>query len=63
MGRVDCCAVGMVARRGEKATDFHGFVGHEGRDDDGGRVGLVNPRRRGVILIEVTVTSERGCRE
>ncbi len=63
MGRVDCRVAGMVARRGEKATDFHGFVGREGCDDDGGRVGLVKPKRRGVVLVEVAVVWERGCRE
>ncbi len=60
---VDCRAVGMVARRGEKATDFHDFVGRVGRDEDGGRVELVNPRRLGVVLIEVAVLWERGWRE
>ncbi len=47
--------MGMVARIGEKATNFRGFTGSVGRDDGGGRVGLVKPRRHGVILIEVTV--------
>ncbi len=60
---MDCRAAGMVARRGEKATDFCGFVVREGRADGGGRIGLVKPRRCGVILIEVTVMWERGCRE
>ncbi len=52
---MDCHVAGMVARRGEKATDFCGFVGRVGHDDGGGRVGLVKPRRRGVELIEDTV--------
>ncbi len=49
------CAAGMVARKGEKATDFRGFLGCVGVDDIGGRVGLVKPKRRGVVLVEVTV--------
>ncbi len=39
----------------EKATNFHGLVGCVGCDDDCGRVGLVKPRMRGVVLIEVAV--------
>ncbi len=45
----------MVARKGEKATDFLGFLGCVGVDDIDGRVGLVKPKRRGVVLVEVTV--------
>ncbi len=58
-GCVDCYAAGMVARRGEKATDFCGLAGCVGCDDDGGRVGLVKPRRRGVVLVEVAVMWRR----
>ncbi len=63
---VGCVAervVGMVVRRGEKATDFRGFLGCVGVDDIGGRVGLVKPKRRGVVLAEVAVVWERGYRE
>ncbi len=50
-------------RRGEKTTDFFGFVGCMGVDDIGGRAGLVKPRRRGVGMAEIAVEWERGCRE
>ncbi len=63
IGRVAKCAAGMVVRRGEKTTDFHGFLGCVGVDDGGGRVGLVKPKRVGVVLVEVAVVWERGCRE
>ena len=63
VGSVAGCVVGMVVRRGEKATDFCGFWGCVGVDDIGGRVGLVKPKRRGVVLAEVAVELERGCRE
>ncbi len=53
----------MVVRRGEKTTDFRVCLGCVGVGDDCGRVGLVNPKRRGVVLIEGTVMWERGCRE
>ncbi len=59
-GRVAKRVVGMVVRRGKKATDFHGFLGCVGVDDIGGRVGLVKPRRRGVVLVEVALEWERG---
>ncbi len=55
--------VGMVVRRGEKATDFLGFLGWVGCDDVGGRVGLVNSKRRGVVLVEDAVVWGMGCRE
>ncbi len=55
--------VGMVVRRSEKATDFRILLGCTGVDDIGGRVGLVKPKRRGVVLAEVAVVWERGCRE
>ncbi len=56
---MDCHAAGMVARRGEKATNFRGLVGCVGPEDGGGRVGLVKPRRCSVVLIEVTGSSLR----
>ncbi len=51
---VDCRDVGNVARIGENATDFCGFVGRGGRDDGGGSFGLVKSRRQGAVLIEGT---------
>ncbi len=54
MFHMDCRGVGIVARIGEKATDFCGFVGWVGCDDGGRSVGLVKPRRRGVVLIDFT---------
>ncbi len=63
VGHVVRRVVGMVVKRGEKATNFCGFVGRVGCDDGGGMVGLVKPRRKGVVLIEVAVLWERGCRE
>ncbi len=63
IGRVAKRAVGMVVRRGEKTTDFRNFLGCVGVDDIGERVGLVKPKRRGVVLAEVAVEWERGCRE
>ncbi len=56
MGWADCCAAGMVARIGERATNLCGLVGGAGRDDGGGRVGLVKPRSHYVLLIDFTVT-------
>ncbi len=63
IGRVAKCAAGMVARKGEKATDFRGFLVFVGVDDIGGSVGLVKPKRRGVVLVAVAVESGKCCRE
>ncbi len=57
------CAAGMVARRGEKATDFRGFLGNVIFDEISWGVGLVKPKRHGVVLVEVAVVLKRGCRE
>ncbi len=50
----------MVVRRGKKTTVFRDFLGCVGVDDIGGRVGLVKPKSRGVVLVEVAVEWERG---
>ncbi len=47
--------VGMVVRRGKKTTVFCEFFGCVGVDDIGGRVGLVKPKSRGVVLADVAV--------
>ncbi len=62
-GHVAERVVGMVVRRGQKTTDFRKFLGFGGADDIGERVGLVKPKRCGVVLIKVAVVWERGCRE
>ncbi len=48
----------MVVRRDEKATAFRGFLLIEGVEDGCGRVGLVKPKRRGVVLVEVATVWE-----
>ncbi len=63
VGRVAGRAVGMVVGRGEKATDFCGFLGCLGVADVSGGVGLVNPNRRGVVLVEVAVVWGMGWQE
>ena len=63
VGRFAGRVMGMVVRRGEKTTDFRGFVGCVGVGGIGGRVGLVKPKRRGVELVEVAVEVEKCCRE
>ncbi len=56
---VSAISSAVSVRRGEKAMDFHGFLGCVGVDDIGGRVGLVKPKSRGVVLVEVAVEWER----
>ncbi len=63
VGRVVGRVVGMVVRRGEKATDFRGFLGCVVGDGIGLGVGLVKPKRRGVVLAAVAVESGKCCRE
>ncbi len=60
-GRVAERAVGILVRRGEKTTDFRGCLGCLGVADVSGGVGLVNPKRRGVVLVEVAVEWKRDC--
>ncbi len=63
VGRVVGRVVGMVVKRGEKATDFRGFLWCVVEDDIGLGVGLVKPKRRGIVLVEVAVESGKCCRE
>ncbi len=57
------CVSGMVARRGEKATNLRSVLGNAMLDEIWWGVGLVKPKRRGVVLVEVAEGLKRGCRE